>query len=224
MGKFYEALKGEGTKIIGEIKQASMNNYFYNAAHYQPWNIADEYKRSGASALSVVTVGGKFGGHLDHLHRVALHNSLPILRKDFITNVEQAVEAYTHGASAVLIIVSLFDRNFSTMAHVIQVAQNLGLDVVLEVHTENQLRIALDWEDIIIGINNRDLATLEVDLGVTERLAPLIPEGRMVISCSGIKTRADIERLQKVGVTRFLVGEGILRSWDIKKATKELIG
>lgn len=230
MGKFADALKKPGLHIIGEIKKASpAAGKIFQDGGYAPYIFAKHYERNGASALSVVTAGGKFEGKIEDLKEVSELTELPVLCKDFITNPIQITQAYLHGASAVLLIDRLLNENLFDL--LLFTALGLGLDVVVEVHQARELENVQRYEteascvgSLLIGINNRNLATQKVDLSVTENIAPLVEKNRIVISESGIKTRADIERLQAAGVNRFLLGEAVLASGNFEKKMNELRG
>jgi indole-3-glycerol phosphate synthase len=163
-----------------------------------------------------------FLGHLRYLGLIREQVRLPLLRKDFICDPYQIVEARCAGADAVLLIAAMLEleqlRDFAALA------RELGLDVLLEVHDEAELETALQTDCELIGINNRDLRTFVTDLATTERLLPLIPPGRFVVAESGIHNRADIQRLQTAGADAFLIGESLMREADIEAKLRELLG
>lgn len=174
-----------------------------------PVHIAREYEAGGATCLSILTDGPSFGGALSDLEAIHSAVSMPLLRKDFMVDPIQIVEARAHGADAILIIMAALNDNqaatFEATAH------GLGMDALIEVHTEEELQRALKLKSPLLGINNRDLTRMVTDLGVTERLSKLIPPDRHLISESGVKTPEDIARLRKCGAKRFLIGESLMK-------------
>ncbi|MBN2167710.1 MAG: indole-3-glycerol-phosphate synthase [Actinobacteria bacterium] len=208
-------------RLIAEIKRNSPSLGSINPGV----DVIDQvraYREGGASALSVLTCGFKFGGSIDDLEAASRTELLPVLRKDFISTAYQVVEARAFGASAVLLIAAaLTERNAGVlMGH----AKELGLDVLFEVHGEKDIGIALNAGAQIIGINNRDLNTLEVDLGATEKLIGRLPDSVVKISESGIRDRADVERMEQLGVDALLVGGALMSTPDPAEAIKELMG
>ena len=188
--------------------------------------MAADYLAGGCAAISVLTDETYFGGSLDDLHQVAAlaHEDTkprPVLRKDFVVDEYQIIEARVAGADAILLIVAaLTDEE---LAHLARVAENYGLDALVEVHDEAELKRALKIGPALIGINNRDLRTFNVDLATTERLAPRVPEGVTIVGESGIRTHQDIERLRRAGVHAVLVGETLMRQPDRAQAIRELL-
>jgi indole-3-glycerol phosphate synthase len=178
------------------------------AAIADPAALARGYVENGAAAISVLTNGPDFGGSLEDLLAVRAAVPVPVLRKDFILGPRQLDEAVAVGADAVLLIASVLGRGLPRMR---ALAEGLGLECLVEVHDEAELRLALDAGATLVGINNRDLRRFEVDLGTTERLAPLVPPGVVLVAESGIKAPADVERLRRAGVANFLVGEYLVR-------------
>ncbi len=211
------ALEEPGPAFIFECKAASPSAGVL-IADYDPGVLAAEYD-GVADAISVLTEPEFFGGALPHLARVREQTDVPLLRKDFMLAPEEVVEARAWGADAVLLMLSVLDDNGWVACH--EAARNLGMDVLTEVHNEGELERALLLEAHIIGINNRDLKTLDVDLSVTERLAPRIPSGRRVISESGIASRADVARLAPL-VDGFLVGTRLSRGGYPGRTAREL--
>lgn len=207
--------------VIAEIKRRSPSKGLIRA-DFDPVALARAYVRGGAAALSVLTDEHFFGGHLDHLRRVREAVEIPILRKDFVVDAYQIDEARAAGADAVLLIVSALDpeRLADLHAH----AGALGLDALVEVHDEAELEGALAVGATLVGVNNRDLRTFEVDLGVTERLARLLPAGDVVllVAESGILGAEDVARLARAGARAHLVGESLMRQPDVAKALGEL--
>lgn len=207
--------------VIAEIKRRSPSKGLIRA-DFDPVELALAYVAGGAAALSVLTDEHFFGGHLDFLCRVRAAVDLPLLRKDFVLDAYQIDEARAAGADAVLLIVSALDpgqlREFHVHAH------GLGLDALVEVHDEAELDVALGVGATLVGVNNRDLRTFEVDLGVTERLARCVPAGDAVllVAESGILGPEDVARLERAGARAHLVGESLMRRPDVAKALGEL--
>jgi len=205
---FAKAIRQQNITMICEVKKASPSKGII-APDFHPADQALAYERGKASAISVLTEQDFFLGSDYHLTDVLNQVSLPVLRKDFTIDASQIYEARILGASAVLLIAALLpDR---TLAAYMQLADDLGLSVLLEVHTMEELMRALDLDAQIIGINNRDLHTFHVDLGATERLAPMIPQARTIVSESGIHTAGDLSRCYRSGVHSVLIGESLMR-------------
>lgn len=220
---FQAALSGaeRRVRLICEIKKASPSAGVLKE-DFDPVAIARAYEQGGADALSVLTDEKFFLGSLDHI--TAIRNAgitLPILRKDFTCDLYQVVEAAAFGADAVLLIVGVMSDAETRAA--IQRSAECGLAAVVEVHTEDELRQALDIGSEIIQINNRDLRTFKVDLTATERLVPRIPLGIIVIAASGVRGLEDIRRLRRMGVHAALVGEMLMRHADPATAVAELV-
>jgi len=207
---FRSALKRRDDQIaiIAEIKKASPSSGLI-AEPFDPIAIAENYERSGAEAISVLTDQTFFQGSLTDLIDVRRHVSLPILRKDFIVDEIQIAESVLAGASAVLLIVAALEgKELLTLS---EAAVRYHLDALIEVHTVEDLDCALDIGAQIIGINNRNLSTFEVDLSVTEQLSELVPADVVLVSESGIKTAEDVARMTSCGVNAILVGEALMR-------------
>ncbi|MFQ5863181.1 MAG: indole-3-glycerol phosphate synthase TrpC [Candidatus Brocadiales bacterium] len=210
-----------GLGLIAEVKAASPSRGIlrYNL---NPSQIALEYQESGASAISVLTDEKFFHGKLAHLEDVRKAVKLPLLRKDFIIDEYQLIEARTSGADAVLLIAALLDEK--KLEALLGTASGLKLNCLVEVHTEEELKKVLNTPATLLGINNRDLHTFKTDLETTLRLRPLIPRDKTVISESGIKSRSDVTRLEEAGVDAILVGEALVQSEDIGEKIRELMG
>lgn len=174
-----------------------------------PVDIAREYEAGGATCLSILTDGPSFGGALSDLEAVRAAVSLPILRKDFIIDTIQIHEARAYGADAILIIMAALSDDHAALFE--ETAHALGMDALIEVHNEDELARALKLKSPLLGINNRDLTKMVTDLSVTERLSKLVPEGRHLVSESGVKTPDDIVRLRRAGASRFLIGESLMK-------------
>ncbi len=209
---FAAALRREGLSVIAEAKRASPSAGIIRDP-FDPAGIARACERGGAAALSVLTEGSCFLGSLDHLRRAREAVRLPVLRKDFIVDEYQVYESAAAGADAILLIAELLD--FRRLRDYLALAKNLGLACLVETHGKKELEKALEAGAEIVGVNNRDLKTLRVDLGVSLELLPLIPDGRVKVSESGIRSAEDAARLRAAGADALLVGEAILRSGDI---------
>jgi indole-3-glycerol phosphate synthase len=205
---FRPALKRDNLAVIAEVKKASPSAGII-AHSFNPIEIAEDYELNGANAISVLTDAKFFHGDLVHLEDIRSAVSLPLLRKDFILDEIQIVESVVNGADAILLIVAALDQ--AQLVDLLRAAARYRLDALVEVHTSEELQRALDAGAKIIGINNRDLTTFDVDLSVTEKLCREVPDEVVLISESGIKTPADITRLKACGVDAVLVGEALMR-------------
>lgn len=202
---------GEGAKVrvIAEVKKASPSAGLL-AEDFDPVWLAKEYQAGGAAAISVLTEEFFFQGGLFHLSAVKAVVDLPVLMKDFILDEVQIYQGRISGADAVLLIVAILEP--ARLVELSQVAACLGLDTLVEIHDEKDLNQALAAGAKIIGINNRDLRTFQVDLATSERLAKLIPADKIIVSASGIASTQDIKRLKKAGLSSFLIGTALLKS------------
>ncbi len=209
------------TTIIAEVKKGSPSRGVIRP-DFDPLAIAEIYQNNGATCLSVLTDERFFMGHLCYLGKIREVVSLPLLRKDFICDPYQILEARVAGADAILLIAAMLETE--QLLEFSQRAAELHLDVLLEVHDEQDLEKGLATDCQLIGINNRNLRTFVTDLATTKRLRPLIPEGHFVVSESGITSRDDILRLQQAGARGFLVGESLMSEEDIGAKLKELQG
>jgi indole-3-glycerol phosphate synthase len=220
--RFRAALAGaHGPAIVAEIKRASPSVGLI-VPHLDPAEIARAYEAAGADAISVLTEADHFLGDLAYLDVARAAASLPILRKDFLSSRYEVVQSAAYGADAILAIVAgLSDDQIRDM---IEEARRYEMDVLVEVHTEDELRRALGADAKLLGINNRNLHSFETDLAVTEELLPLVPGGVVVISESGVKSQDDVRRLVAHGARGVLVGESLMRAGDKGEAIRALKG
>ncbi len=216
---FSEALVRPGLSLIAEFKRRSPSAGEI-AAGATVAEVCAAYERGGAAALSVLTDEFHFGGTLDDVRQARSASSLPILRKDFIVDVYQLYEAAVNGADAVLLIVAALDRDDLQLLH--DESRLLDLDCLVEVHDEPELERALELGADVIGINNRNLANLEVDLDTTRGLLTDVPAGVTVVAESGYNRHEQLDELERIGCDAVLIGETLMRSGDPETAVREL--
>jgi indole-3-glycerol phosphate synthase len=217
---FTTALKGNGIKLIAEIKKASPSRGVLRPS-FDPVALAKTYAENGAAAISVLTDTEYFQGSPAHLAAIKQTVSLPLLRKDFIYDEYQVYESAACGADALLLIAAILDTKH--LEKMIAISRSLGLGCLVEVHDEEELKKARQSGAEIIGINNRNLKTFEVDLNTTRRLLPLTPEDKIVVSESGISRREDVKKLEEWGVDAVLIGEALVTAGNIPEKIKELM-
>ena len=214
------ALRGDGVRVICEVKRSSPSKGAL-AAIADPAGLAADYEAGGAAVISVLTEERRFGGSLADLEAVRAKVDIPVLRKDFMFDTFQCVEARALGADCILIIMAAVDHG--TARDLARASEDLGMDVLVEVHDERELDAALELGVRLVGINNRDLRTFRTDLAVSERLAPRVPADRVVVGESGIFTADDCARLRRIGIVTFLIGESLMRQADVAGATRALL-
>jgi indole-3-glycerol phosphate synthase len=219
---FRAALAGPGPiRLIAEVKKASPSAGVIRA-DFEPISIARAYQAHGAACLSVLTDAPYFRGHLSYLARIRAAVVVPLLRKDFLIDEYQVVEARMAGADAVLLIAEILDD--AALAALLARARSLGMAALVELHDEANLDRVLAAGADLVGINNRDLRRFVTDLAQTLRLRDRIPPEVVLVSESGISTRADVERLERAGVSAVLVGESLMRQPDVGLAVERLLG
>lgn len=219
---FLAAIREPGMSLVAEFKRRSPSKGVIREGAV-PAEVAAAYERGGARALSVLTEPYFFDGSVDDLVAAREACSLPVLRKDFLIDPYQMLEARAAGADAVLLIVAAA-REASRREDLIAAARELGLDVLVEAHDEREVDQALESGADLLGINQRDLRTFEIDHRLAERLRQRIPDGIAVIAESGLSTRAEVEALEQAGLDGILVGETLMRSGDPERAAAELLG
>ncbi len=217
---FRKALSGRDCNIIAEVKCASPSRGRL-VADFNPVGIAQIYENNGAAAISVLTDEQYFSGHKDYLQKIRQHVKLPLLRKDFIIDPLQIYETRDIGADAILLIVRVLGKK---LAEFVSFSGEIGLSPLVEVHSEEELDLALTAGAEIIGINNRNLDTFVTDIETSRRLKARIPEDKIVVAESGIRERKDIESLMQDGIHTFLIGEHLVVAPDIGKKLRAFKG
>ena len=215
-----DSQKNKNINIIAEIKKASPSAGEI-IKEYFPEKIATQYEISGAGALSILTESSFFKGSIEHLSSISHKTNIPLLRKDFIIDEYQILESKIYKADAILLIASIL--NDKQIIKFIKIADEVGLDCIIETHSENELKRAIEIDYPIIGINNRNLNNLSVDINNTLKLIKKIPNDFTIVGESGIKKYQDIKLYNRAGVYNFLIGESILTSKNIQKKFDELL-
>ena len=221
--KLTSAIAGGGVKLIAEIKKASPSAGIIRV-DFNPVETACIYAEGGAAAISVLTEMDNFQGNLKYIKdiKAALEGrNIPLLRKDFIIDPYQVYQSRAYGADCLLLIVAVLEPD--KLAHLLSLSRQMGMQCLVEAHNEDELTFALESSAEIIGINNRDLDTLIVDINITKRLKALIPIDRVVVSESGIKNRRDMQKLDEWGIDAALVGEALMAAPDIAAGMRELL-
>ncbi len=218
--EFAKSLMGSSRRIIAEVKRASPSKGLIRK-NYDPVAIAEDYASHGANAISVLTEERFFQGSVLHLEKIRSRAQVPLLRKDFIIDPYQLTEARSFGADAILLIAALLDPVL--LQELREEATALSLDALVEVHTEQELDAAVRAGAQLVGINNRDLKTFEVNLATTERLAPRVPVGVLAVCESGIDGVEQIRRVEKLGIRIFLIGESLMRAPEPGKKLRQLL-
>jgi indole-3-glycerol phosphate synthase len=219
---FIESIsKPRQISLIAEIKNQSPSRGIIRQ-DFNLQEIAAIYQDCAVQAISVLTEEDYFGGNISYINEIKNLVDRPILRKDFILEPYQVYESRFYGADAILLIADLLSKE--KLSELMQLADSLGLDCLVEVHDEKELKKVLSLKAPLIGINNRDLHTLEMDFKITEKLFPLVPKDKVVVVESGIKSYQDVLFLKILGVSAVLIGEAFMEAEDIKKKVEELMG
>ena len=216
---YLTATKENPYRIIAEVKKASPSKGIIRE-DFDPLLIAQEYEKGGASAISVLTEPHYFKGDIEYLAGVRRYVSTPRLRKDFIIDKYQVLESVVYGADFILLIAKALSKK--ELKSLLEYTWRLGMEALVEIHDKEDLTKAIFAGAHIIGINHRNLDTFEMDMNLTEKLMPLIPNGKIIVAESGLKDKETIERLSKVGADAFLIGEHFMRKDNISESLKEL--
>ncbi len=217
---FAAALQGEGMNIIAELKKASPSKGLLRDPFDVP-ELARAYERGGACALSVLTDEHFFQGNLEYVAEARASSTLPVLRKDFIIDVFQVHEARAAGADAVLLIVAALEEEL--LRDLMQCAQSCAVETLVEVHSQSEADIALKVGARVLGINNRDLGSFEVDLSLSAKVAAMVPKGVTLVAESGITTGSQMRILRSAGIHAFLIGEALVRSADPEQTLRQML-
>ena len=216
---YLTSTKEEPVRIIAEVKKASPSKGIIKE-DFDPLLIAQEYSNAGANAISVLTEPHYFKGDLEYLTGIRRYVPTPLLRKDFIVDKYQIVEALAYGADFILLIAKALEKK--ELKELYEYALHLGLEVLVEIHDKDDLKKAIWVGATIIGINHRNLDTFEMDMQLCEKLIPMIPNGKIIVAESGVDNRETIEHLSSIGADAFLIGEHFMRQDDIGAELKRL--
>jgi len=217
---YLTATKENPYRIIAEVKKASPSKGVIRE-DFDPLVIAQEYEKGGASAISVLTEPHYFQGNIEYLTGIRRYVSTPLLRKDFIVDEYQILEAVVYGADFILLIAKALSKK--ELKSLLEYTWRLGMEALVEIHDKEDLTKAIFAGANIIGINHRNLDTFEMDMDLTEKLMPLIPNGKIIVAESGLNDKATIEHLSKVGADAFLIGEHFMRKENISESLKEIV-
>ena len=216
---YLKATKEDPYRIIAEVKKASPSKGIIRE-DFDPLWIAQSYEKGGASAISVLTEPHFFKGNLEYLTQIRRYVETPLLRKDFIVDKYQLVEALVYGADFVLLIAKALSRK--ELKELLEYTRHLGMEALVEIHDKEDLTKAIFAGADIIGVNHRNLETFEMDMDLTEKLMPLIPNGKIIVAESGLNDKETIEHLSSVGADAFLIGEHFMRQDDLTQTLKDL--
>jgi len=217
---YLTATKEDPYRIIAEVKKASPSKGIIRE-DFDPLKIAQEYEKGGASAISVLTEPHYFKGNIEYLTGIRRYVSTPLLRKDFIIDEYQILEAVVYGADFILLIAKALSKK--ELKSLLEYTWRLGMEALVEIHDKEDLTKAIFAGANIIGVNHRNLDTFEMDMDLTEKLMPLIPNGKIIVAESGLNDKGIIKHLSKVGADAFLIGEHFMRKENISESLKELI-
>ena len=217
---YLTATKENPYRIIAEVKKASPSKGIIRE-DFDPLFIAQEYEKGGASAISVLTEPHYFKGNLEYLTGIRRYVSTPLLRKDFIVDEYQVLEAVVYGADFILLIAKALSKK--ELKSLLEYTWRLGMEALVEIHDKEDLIKAIFAGSNIIGINHRNLDTFEMDMNLTEKLMPLIPNGKIIVAESGLNDKETIKHLSSVGADAFLIGEHFMRKENISESLKEII-
>jgi indole-3-glycerol phosphate synthase len=217
---YLTATKENPYRIIAEVKKASPSKGVIRE-DFDPLMIAQEYEKGGASAISVLTEPHYFKGNIEYLTGIRRYVSTPLLRKDFIIDEYQVLEAVVYGADFILLIAKALSKK--ELKSLLEYTWRLGMEALVEIHDKEDLTKAIFAGANIIGVNHRNLDTFEMDMDLTEKLMPLIPNGKIIVAESGLNDKATIEHLSKVGADAFLIGEHFMRKENISESLKEIV-
>lgn len=213
--------KDDPLKIIAEVKKASPSKGVIRE-DFEPVTLAKSYELGGANALSILTEPHFFQGHIDYISQIRRYVSIPLLRKDFIIDKYQIVEALVFGADFILLIAKALSSK--ELKELLEYTRYVGMEALVEIHDKEDLKKAIFAGATIIGINHRNLETFEMDMTLSQKLIPMIPNGKIIVAESGLENHEQLEELHKIGVDAFLIGEHFMRQHDVGEAVKTIKG